>query len=132
MDSWSCRPARIPTRKASSPPCTAGNLTGHELHRSSHSWTAKPARPPRPAVARFAHLGDGPLQLSLSVLHAERAISRALSILEVPGAAVVRGNRAARAAVRHLGRAQAAPHRRRTPAAHESRGFGGRTHRYSR
>src|ERR1700676_2566728 len=116
--------APILIRKASSPPCIAGK--GYEFYDSPHSRTAEPARSPWPTAARFTHLGHGPMQLSLSLLHAERAISRTLSILEVAGAIVVRGNRASRQAVRELGRAQVASHRRRTAAAHESRGFGRR------
>src|ERR1700694_1425492 len=91
--------APILTRKASSPPSTAGNQ-GYELHDSSHSRTAKPTRSPGSAAARFKNFGHGPMQLSLSLLHAERAISRTLSIPEVAGAIVVRGDRASRAAVR--------------------------------
>ena len=41
-------------------------------------------------LARFAHLGHGPMQLSLPLLHAEGAISRALSILEIAGTTVLR------------------------------------------
>src|SRR3982074_6185 len=90
-------PAPILTQKASSPPCTAGNLIGYEFHRSPHSRIAEPTRSPRPAASRFTHLGHGSMQLSLSLLHAERAISRTLSILEVAGAIIVRGDGASRA-----------------------------------
>src|ERR1700722_16204817 len=109
----------IPTRKASSPRFTAGSP--HELHHSPHSGTAKSARSPRPAVARFTHLGHGPMQLPLSLLHAQGAISRTLSVLEIAGTIVVRGNRASREAFCELGGAQVAAHRRRAVAARESR-----------
>src|SRR4030088_934194 len=105
MDSLNFLRAPILTRRASSPPYTAGSQ-GHELYDSSHSRTAKPTRSPGSAAARFTHFGHGPMQLSLSLLHAERAISRALSILEVAGAIIVRRDRASRAAVRELGGAK--------------------------
>ncbi len=41
-------------------------------------------------LARSAHLGHGPLQLPLPLLHAEGAVSRALPVPEIPGAALVR------------------------------------------
>ena len=50
-----------------------------------------------PTAARPAHLGDGPLQLPLPLLHAARALPRALPLPEVGGAAVLRGDHARRA-----------------------------------
>src|SRR5580658_884367 len=104
MDSSSFRPDLIPIRKDSSPPCTAGRC--HELHRSLHSRTAEPDRPPRPAAARFAHFGHGSVQFSLPLLHAQGTVPRALSIPEITGAIVVRGDRAPVAAVREPWRAK--------------------------
>src|SRR5271154_5550119 len=68
--------------------------TDHGLQGSRHSRREPPARPIRPAAARLAYLGDGPLQFSLPVLHAERAISRTLPVPEIAGALVIRGDRA--------------------------------------
>ena len=112
-----CRPAPILTRRVSSPACIAGNHGPYVRHAAVIAAPA--ARPPRPAAARPAHLGHGPLQLPLPVLHAARALPRALRLPEDRRAAVLRGNPAPGAPVRAHGRAQAAHHRRRAAAARE-------------
>src|SRR5260370_35631064 len=101
---------RVPilTRKASSPPCTAGSQ-GYEFYNSPHSRSAEPARSPLSAAARFTHLGHGPMRLSLSLLHAQRAISRSLSFLAFPGTLVLRRNGSRRAAVGRLGLSKVRP-----------------------
>ena len=91
----------------------------------------RPRRAPRhaaQAAARPAHLGDGPLQFPLPVLHAARDLPREVPVSQIQRAPELRGNRAARAPVRAAGRAQAAPHRRRAAAARQP----GRPHRRSR
>ena len=67
----------------------------------------------RPARARSADLGHGPLQLPLRLLHAEGGLRPRAPIPAAPRAPHVRGDRARRARVRRPRGAQAPHHRRR-------------------
>src|SRR3954470_5016046 len=115
MPSYRCAP---PARPA---PALPRGIADGMTDARTQVTTADAHRHPRAAAARSAHLRHGPLQLPLSVLHAEGGLRARLRVHGARGVADARGDREGGPGLCGPGRDEAAPDGRRAAAAAKPR-----------